>query len=69
MTLFICSSVTSTSSSGSSEIKTNSFEQICKYDEAKGFYNCVFVDLLEYPYAKAGQTFVGLKNDGDFEAL
>jgi hypothetical protein len=47
------------------EAQVSRFEQICAYKEAEGYYNCRFLDLLEYPGAKPGQTFRGLRNDGD----
>jgi hypothetical protein len=47
------------------EISVSRYEQICYYDAANGAYECRFVDLLDYPSAKAGQVYNGLINDGD----
>jgi hypothetical protein len=47
------------------EISASRYEQICTYDAANGKYVCRFADLLEYSYAKPGQTYKGLTNDGD----
>lgn len=41
------------------------FEQICVYKKDSSIYRCMYVDLLSYPSAKEGQTFTGMKNDGE----
>lgn len=47
------------------EIQVPRFEQICCYDASNGIYECRFLDLLQYPNAKAGEKYNGLTNDGE----
>ncbi len=41
------------------------YEQICTYNKAQSLYSCMYVDLLQYPMAEDGQTYVGMKNEGE----
>ncbi len=46
------------------ESKARRYEQMCRHFD-EGYYTCYIVDLLSYPLAKEGETYDGLKNDGD----
>lgn len=50
---------------GGMELPVSRYEQICIYDESDGVYECRFMDLLQYPSAKPGETYKGLLKDGD----
>ena len=50
------------------DIAISRYEQICTYqpDAEDGcYYECKFIDLLQYANVKEGQEFKGLNNDGD----
>jgi hypothetical protein len=47
------------------EIPVSRYEQICKYEADQAKYVCRFLDLLKYDYAKEGETYRGLSEDGD----
>lgn len=46
-------------------VSLSRFEQICVLNKSTSTYRCMYVDLLSYPGAKEGQTFTGMKNDGE----
>ncbi len=41
------------------------YEQICVLNKASSYYRCMYVDLISYPSAEEGQTFTGMKDDGE----
>ena len=47
------------------EVPVLRYEQICTYSQQKGRYMCRFIDKVSYPGARPGQTYWGLKKDGE----